>query len=422
MSHWFFLSYARENYNQYLLDFFKDLNKMISDLAIPGEGEDGFIDVGNIELGNRWPDELTAALQSCRAFVSLYSPAYFTKEYCGKEWQVFNSRQAAYSATCPEQASRPSLILPVLWVREALLPAPLPDAVTTVQYKHSDFGELYARVGLKQLITVSRYRDDYLEFLAKFADKLIQAARATPLPRCPHLPPIEEIKSAFPLRMAEVVKPAGEYLNKGPRSVQCVFVAGRRDELQEVRKKLDHYGEEGGYDWQPYSPESTDEVWITAHEVALGEKLRPELVQLDDNLFERLDEAQDNNKLVAIFIDTWTLCLRQYSTFMNKYDRRNYVNCVVLIAWNSRDDETEVNRPTLVNNMRGTFPNHAAKPDPNCFLDSISSHEELKKALRTGLINARARISTRTDAVKKRAESGQSISKPLINGVRRTSA
>jgi FxsC-like protein len=421
MSHWFFLSYARENYDQYLLDFYRDLNKKICDLATPGDGEDGFLDMNGIEVGKQWPDELTAALQKCQAFISLYSPAYFTKEYCGKEWRAFSDRQAAYGTDLPANVSRPSLIMPVLWVPENRLPSPLPDAVSTVQYKHNDFGEEYARVGLKQLMAVSKYRDDYLEFLAKFADKLIQAVKSNPLPHQPHLPPINEIESAFHVRVAEVIKPAAEWVNRGPRSVQFFFVAARRDELKGVREKLDPYGEEGGYYWQPYFPEHTDEVGGMALQVAVDEKLRPECMELDDFTIERLDEAESNNKLVAIFIDTWTLCLPRYNTFMNKYDRRNFVNCVVLIAWNDRDGETEFNRPTLTNNVWGTFPNHAARPDPNCFLDSISSHEELKKALRNALINARGRISMRTDAVKKKAEGGQFIGKPLITGVGRAS-
>jgi FxsC-like protein len=421
MGHWFFLSYARENSDPYLVEFYRDLNKAIGDLTAPGDGEDGFLDVNGIEVGKQWPDELSAALQKCQALISLYSPAYFTKEYCGKEWRAFSDRQAAYCAGLPADASRPSLIMPVLWVPESKLPNPLPEAVSAVQYKHNDFGELYAQVGLKQLMAVSKYRDDYRVFLAKFADKLIQAVKATPLPHLPHLPPINEIESAFPGRAAEVVRPDAESVNRGPRSVQFFFVAARPDELKGVRQKLDPYGEEGGYYWQPYFPEHTDEVGLMAQEVALLEKLRPEFVKLDENIIERLDEAEVNNNLVAIFIDTWTLCLPRYNTFMNKYDRRNFVNCVVLIAWNNRDDETEFHRPTLTDTVWGAFPNHAAKPDPNCFMDSISSHEELKKALRTALINARGRISQRIDAVKKKAQGGQFIGKPLITGVGRTS-
>jgi FxsC-like protein len=421
MGHWFFLSYARENYDQYVLDFYRDLNKMICDLATPGDGEDGFLDVNGIEVGKQWPDELKAALQTCQAFISLYSPAYFTKEYCGKEWRAFSDRQAAYGADLPAHVSRPSLIMPVLWVPEARLPSPLPEAVSTVQYKHSDFGEVYARVGLKQLMAVSKYHDDYLEFLATFAAKLLQAVKSNPLPHQPHLPSLNEIESAFHGRVTEVIKPAAECVNRGPRSVQFFFVAARRDELKGVREKLGPYGEEGGRDWQPYFPEHTDEVGFMAQEVAGLEKLYPEYVKLDDFTIERLDEAESNNKLVAIFIDTWTLCLPRYNTFMTKYDCRNFVNCVVLIAWNNRDDETAFNRPTLTDTVWGTFPNHAAKPDPNCFLDSINSHEELKKALRTALINARGRISMKADAVKKKATGGQFIGKPLINGVGRTS-
>jgi FxsC-like protein len=421
MDHWFFLSYARENSDPYLLKFYQDLNERIRDLAIPGEGENGFIDVKDIEVGKQWPDELSAALQKCRAFVSVYSPAYFTKEYCGKEWRIFNDRQAAYGADLPAHVSRPSLILPVLWIAEDRFPKPPPAAVSTVQYKHYDFGERYAQVGLRQLMAVSIYNDDYLLFLDKFAHTLVQAVRTNPLPHHPHLPPISEIESAFHGRVAEVVKPAAKCVNKGPRSVQFFFIAARRDELKGVREKLDPYDEEGGYYWQPYFPEHTDAVGHMALQAAVDGKLRPEFMGLDDLTIERLDEAEGNNQLVAIVIDTWTLCLPRYNTFMHKYDRRNFVNCVVLIAWNDRDDETEFNRLTLTANVWGTFPNHAAKPDPNCFLDSISSKEELKKALMDALIRARGRISMRTDAVKKKAESGQFIGKPLINGVGRTS-
>jgi FxsC-like protein len=413
MSHWFFLSYARDNSDKYLEKFYRDLDNKIRSLTPPGEGEEGFFDVGIIELGTQWPDVLTAALQKCRTFVSLYSPAYFTREKCGQEWQIFSERQAAYSAELPAHASRPSLLMPILWVPEARLPSPLPDAVSAVQYKHSDFGEVYAREGLQQLMKLSKHRDRYHEFLASFANKLIQAARTHTLPPLPQLPPINEIKNAFHRRGAQAVKLAGEAANVGPRFVQFVFVAGRRDELRAVREKLDPYGEEGGFDWQPFLPEFTDEIGIMAQEVAWREKLHYGFVQLDNDITKRLDEAECQNKIVAIVVDTWTLCLPRYSNFMNEYDRRNFVHCVVLIPWNSRDDETEINRSILVNKMWGTFPHHAVKPDPNCFLDSISSPDELKKGLSVALNKARARITEKAEVMKK-AESGQVIGKPRI--------
>jgi FxsC-like protein len=413
MSHWFFLSYARDNSDKYLEKFYRDLNNKMRSLTPPGEGEEGFFDVDTIELGQQWPDALTSALQKCRVFVSLYSPAYFTREKCGQEWQVFSDRQAAYIAELPAHASRPSLIMPILWVPEARLPSPLPDAVLAVQYKHNDFGEVYAREGLQQLMKISKYRDLYQEFLASFASKVIQAARAHTVPPLPQLPPINEIKNAFRRRGNQAVKFAGEAASAGPRFVQFVFVAGRRDELQVLRTKLDPYGEEGGFDWQPFFPEFTDEVGIIAQEVAWREKLHYGFVRPDDNIINRIEDAECQNKIVAIIVDTWTLCLSPYNTFLREYDGRNFLNCAVLVPWNNRDDETEINRSRLVNKMWGTFHRHAVKPDPNCFLDSISSLDELKKALSTALNKARARITEKAEVMRK-AESGQIISKPRI--------
>jgi FxsC-like protein len=411
MSHWFFLSYARENdRDKHLSNFYRDLTNTILEFTAPGEGEDGFFDVRSVNLGGHWRDELISALQNCRTFISLYSPAYFTKDYCGKEWQFFRSRQTAYRSSLPSPNASVGLMLPVLWVPEARLPKSLPEAVSEIQHKHSDFGEVYAREGLRQLMALRKYRDHYREFLVKFANKLIQATVMHAIPPLAAPPSINEIESAF--RRSDDVLSADAH-RTGPRSVQFIFVAGRRDELREVREKLDFYGEEGGYDWQPFHPDLVDEVGIIAQEVAWREKLHYKFVQLDENIIERLDEAESQNSIVAVIVDAWTLYLSRYSAGMCAYDRRNFVNCVVLITWNGRDRETEINRSTLVNKMWGTFPRHAVKPDPNCFLDSICSPEELKNELRTALNKARARISAKTDVVK-RAEGAEFIGKPSI--------
>ncbi|HWT02447.1 MAG TPA: TIR-like protein FxsC [Pyrinomonadaceae bacterium] len=416
MSHWFFLSCARNDCDEYLRIFHRDLNDTIRKWTISGEGEDGFLDDGNIEPGRQWRDEAIAALQNCRTFVALYSPAYFESEECGKEWQLFSSRLASHSADSPSHAGLPPLIMPVLWVPESKLRArPLPAAASTVQYEHSEFGEEYAREGLRQLMSLKRYRRaHYRNFLERFADKLIGAARDHVLRPHTRLPPASEIKSAFRARGAEGSKDAKEPVSAGPRFVQFVFVAGRRDELREVREGLDPYGMEGGYDWHPYLPEVTDEVGDIAQAVATKEKLLSGFVQLDDDIIGRIKEAEDQNKIVAIVVDTWTLCLSRYSSFMAEYDRHSFFNSVVLIPWNSRDHETEINRSTLSAKMWGIFVRHAVKPDPNCFVDSISSPDELKKALSTALNRARARISAKA-AVVKRAEGGQIIRKPDLD-------
>lgn len=426
MSRWFFLSYARDKHDKYLNtflpEFHEDLNSMIHTLTTPDAGEDGFLDVEGINLGEHWQDKLSAELQDCRAFISLYSPAYFTKDYCGKEWQIFSSRQAAYSAGLPAHASRPALMMPVLWVPEKWLPSSLPEAASMVQYKHKDFGELYAQEGLQQFMKLrSKYHDQYHEFVKRFAEKLILAAGTYTLPRLPQLPPINEVESAFHRRGPEVEMYAQEPVNVGPSPVQFVFVAGNQDELREERKKLDSYGEHGGYDWSPYFPEVKEKVGLISQVVACAEKLPSNLVQLNNDFIDWLKLAKQHNKIVAIVVDTWTLKIPRYRAFMCEYDDLNFLNCVVLVAWNNRDDElTETERLKLESLVQGTFTCNFVKRDRNCFVE-INSHDELVKELSILLNKAHQRVVERAEVLKK-AEGVQVIAKPIITGIRRASA
>lgn len=414
MSHWFFLSYARENLTDYLKKFYEDLNTTISHLTAPKEGNRGFFDTSDIGVGQQWSHELIAALQNCRVFVPLYSPAYFTSEWCGKEWQFFSERQAAASARLEPSSSRPTLIMPVLWVPETKLPSPLPEAVSAVQYKQSDLGNQYTKLGLYHLMTINKHNDDYHEFVNQFADRLIEAARAHILPPLLQPRPIEKIESAFHRRWSEVAESAGDDVKVGTSFVQFVFVAGRRKELKTLRTKLDPYGEEGGHDWHPYLPEVKDRVGLISQRLACGEDLTSDFMQLDDNIIMRIKEAQRLNKIVVILVDTWTLDLEQYKKPMLAYDDRKFINCVVIVSWNNRDDElTGTMRSRLFNNMRFIFSNHCINPEPNCFLE-ISSHDELQRVLPTVLNQARARLSVKAEVVKK-AEGDQAISKPSIS-------
>lgn len=423
MSHWFFLSYARtNNLDGYLKKFYKDLNETIRSLTTPEEGEDGFFDTQDIELGQPWREELTAALQTCRTFVSLYSPAYFTREICGQEWQIFSRRQAAYSANLPAHASRPSLILPVLWVPEASLPSPLPDVVSEVQYKHGDFGEVYAREGLRHLMALgSKYRTHYREFLKHFADKLIKAARAHSVPPLQPPPPMDDIESAFRRRGPGPSKPTGGAANGGPGFVQFISVAGRRDELQPVREKLDPYGEQGGYDWYPYLPEVKERVGLILQWVASTEGLLVKFVPFERDIIRRIEAAEQQNNIVVIIVDTWTLRLAQYHLPMSEYDGCRLLNSAVLVCWNNRDEElTEEKRTELEDWLKATFHRNFIEHNPNSFLE-VNSHDELIKELPTLLSKARKRISERAE-VMRRVGGGAIISKPIITGVRRASA
>jgi len=406
--YWFFFSYARLDRDPYLKKFYNELVDSVRVNAGGNRGEIGFFDTEDIEPGQEWPAALAAALQTARVFVPVYTPSYFISEFCGREWRVIEERRRA-------AGERPPVILPVLWVPQDKLPSNLPEAVLDLQYSHEQFGEVYVKEGLRQLMRQSRYLDARRQIIDGLAERIIEIAREHPLPPLPAPPSIKQVPSAFqpPPGAPAPPAPSGPG-NVGPRYVQFIFVAGRRNEfeLQKLRKKLEYYGGEGGPDWQPYLPELAEEIAILAMGVAASEKLRYEAVPLDESLIRRLDEAERDNKVVAIIADIWTLRLEQYHRFMREYDRRSYQNCVVLIPWNY-DEETKLTEETLKQAVELTFVNRCLSRDPNTFIDTIRSPEELRTNLSRALNAARMRIFTVAE-VKKKAESGNVIAKSVL--------
>lgn len=410
----FFLSYARLDRDKYLKRFYNDLAQEVRTLTGIEQQHAGFFDAQDIEPGDEWPHKLAEGLQTSRVFVPLYSPTYFTREYCGKEWKVFRSRIDMHIEQPVLSVPRPSFILPVLWVPEDKLPNPLPYAVTGIQYNHDDFGEAYAKAGLRQLMLLKKYRDKYHEFVGRFADKIITLGQSNTAPPIQDLQPIKDICSAFHEEAIPVVGVPENKETKGPRYVQFIFVAGRKDELRPIRQTLDYYGDEGGMDWQPYLPDVTEEIAIVAQNIASLEKLRYEVVPLDQNLMQQLDVAKRNHKIVVFLIDSWSLRLSQYNTLMNEYDSRSYLNCIVSIPWNPKDDETITAHSDLEDLIQAVFANKTSSKDATRFLDSINSPEQLRDELRVALVKAKMRIIKALEVTKK-VESMQFITKPNIN-------
>jgi hypothetical protein len=93
---YFFFSYACANAqgeaDAYVSKFFDDLVFEIEQKAQPPvQGQIGFRDRDN---GDILPRKLIDGLRTCKIFVPLYSPLYFTREACGKEWHAFTERLA----------------------------------------------------------------------------------------------------------------------------------------------------------------------------------------------------------------------------------------------------------------------------------------------------------------------------------------
>jgi FxsC-like protein len=411
MSYWFFLSYARYDLNPTLTQFYDDLAEAVW-LRAGGEKKDvGFFD-GTLGPGEAWTESLEKGLQTCRAFVALYSATYFDREFCGKEWQVFRSRLDRFAAG----GKRPPLIFPVLWGPEGTLKSKLPAAATDIQYKHADFGKLYAEKGLFDLMTVNEYQDSYRKFLRDFAQLLWERAGQYELPALDGAE-VSTAQSAFQSpRQARPATVQVEPDKLGPRYVKFIFIVGSKEEIRQTqRTQVDNYGGFKGTDWRPYYPVSQTEVGRLALVCAAKdvETLGYDIVSVDESLLGQLETMEKNNNVVIIVVDPWTLKIDRYRNQLRNFDDRSFVNCAVLIPWNLNDPETNRDLEELRGHVGWALGKRIVQKDPTAILDRINSAERLDTEMAACFNKVRMRLIEYAQ-VAKPISSGKTL--PAITG------
>jgi len=414
---WFFLSYARndrENDKQNCISrFYDDLDAGVRRLKNIREGAAGFFDGQSIQQGDDWSNALGNSLNNCRVLLCMYSTAYFSSQYCGKEWQVFNTRlESAYPK------SHPPLILPILLDAPEFI-KPLPKAVSKIQYMDDDYPETYRNEGLIYLMVRNNQRDIYQDFLQACVEKLIKAANAYPLAALDNLPEFNKISSAFHTPPASSGLARKAPVNVGPRYAEFIYVAAQRAEIEQlpVRPISERYGDEGELDWKPYLPpdetEKAREIWSYAQDVANKEDFRYQSTPLEGDLVEHITEAQRNNRIVVIVVDTWTLCLEKYREIMKAYDRVIFWNSVVLITWN-KDSSQESRRDQLTNAVQMAFMTKSILKDERFFIDNINSPNQLESVLSIALQRLKMQIIEAIEFNRK-IESDMVILQPTLS-------
>ncbi|HEX2209439.1 MAG TPA: TIR-like protein FxsC [Longimicrobium sp.] len=375
----FFFSYAREDHDQYLERFYEELSEEVR--VRTGQNPPGFIDQQRIQVGEQWTQALFEALQTSRVLVAIYSPTYFGRPTCGREWGVFNLRQQAYREQFKRPDYTPPVILPVLWAPEENVEPVLPAITSAVQYKHADFGETYATEGLRVLMRQSRHRDRRRAFIEALAEKIVDAARI-PVPRAPVQ--WDEVPNVF---RPAVPPPAGARV--GPMYVKFVYVAATRAEWEAARLKAERGGYEGSaLEWHPYHPEVQEAVALMAQEVTTSRRMLYQDIPFDaasaSTLVQALEEAERNGNIIVMIVDPWTLRLEGYFASMLACDRASQcVQYVVACPWNPAQ-EPEPDRVTLENAVRSAFPLRLENK-PDYILNPIPSAPDLKDRLADAL-------------------------------------
>jgi FxsC-like protein len=426
---WFFLSYARHDREtapkgeDYIWTFYQDLDRDLRQ-RIPQQSATGFFDDKGITQGSIWKFALNQALATCRVFICMYSPSFFQIDsYCGIEWQVFSSRLADYLVNGKPVPAPPPLILPVLFNAPQELP-PLPEVAQDIQWDDIDYPIDYRENGLRYLMRRKSKEEDYQDFRDTLIDKIIKAATDHPLSDLKQPPKLDEVKSAFSYKSD---KAAGQ-AQKGPSSIpnaagtrfaDIVYVAASRSEMQKEQVKktiLDCYGDLAGWDWKPYLQEGCREVVFIAQHVADDEGFIhcPVTVETNQKLIELIDEAKRNNRVVVILVDTWTLYLEKYHDLMRHYDNTPLTrNCVVLVVWSTKDDDTEKNRTALEYRVRWALMAVSDIKDERYFANISGSLVDFTKALSITLCKKRQQLNEAAEFTKK-IETDEMFTKPEL--------
>jgi len=219
---YFFLSYAHsppldgaltedqalEPADKWVRAFFHDLAVAVrSHAAPPAPDVPGFFDQ-NIPLGANWKAVLSRALGTAEVFVPLYSPAYRSRSWPGREWASFHQRLT--EAKVEEPLRR---FLPVLWIP---LPAgqELPALQAAEDLAPPEAAGPYRENGLRALQRIDLYRSSYKLVVDRLAARIVRLAERAPI-KPSDVPDIDDMNSAFessqgdaPLLTVMVVAPS----------------------------------------------------------------------------------------------------------------------------------------------------------------------------------------------------------------------
>lgn len=335
-SPYFFLSYAHTpawgpaagDPDHWVHTLYSDLVDHIMHLTdLPAGVPAGFMD-REMRSGDGWPEKLSENLATCRVFVPLYSPRYFTSEMCGREWYAFNERMVHARAA---GGGNVSAIVPILWTGVDY--QQFPDSVRHIHIEH--FGRRYADEGIYGLIKLNRLRDEYQEAVLRLAQLIVRVAQESPLP--PGRPrPYETTPSAF--------KPRGT----GTRHIHLTVAAPTRDTLPEGRD-IRPYGEDA-QDWNPYHSESTRPLPALAEELIRSLDYRVTVSSFDDeDSGGHLDPpappgpaAEDRNDPAPqrpgiLLVDRWALADSDRRRRLKAFDANSRPWVGAVVPWNRAD-------------------------------------------------------------------------------------
>jgi TIR domain-containing protein len=365
MPYVFFTSYARDNAKhppdaELLRRFISDLSAEVSQkMAGTPNNEVGFFDQSDIETGAMWSSELAEALGTSRLGLALYSPSYFNRQWCGKEFKVLLDRRAAAVAS----GSPAESILPVLWMPTPTLPA----SAEAIQYKDDSFPSEYSNLGLRQLMRLNGLNAAYYQFLAALAARIVALTGRS------QLPPLHDLDlSSVPSAWDETAAADPNSHTAGAISKTCfIFLA------------------QSGWHWEPF-PESKEKIGAIAQQVSGSLGLQYEEIAVDDQMSAKLLETYRSNVPTLLLGDPHAMPASKFAKQLRTYDTLYLLNCGMLVPWTEDPESTA--KPLWEKIHNDICPQKTSTPPPHHEWKSILSYPDLKTKALTTIENIRLRL------------------------------
>ena len=285
-----FFSYARDDIDPYLEDFFKDLSAEIAGYTQwgPEDDEVSFRDKNNLRLMENWKSHIVGALQSSSVMVCITSAKYFNSEFCGKEYYLFDQRR---QQGISPQSDAPAVILPVIWLPVL---GGTPAYLNAMQQVPQNVADLYRELGLRR---IKRFHPEiYWQCVVAFADSIIRAWQKYKIPRLPNVREFSEIPNKFATEEWEPAADRNGWL-PGPEVANFVFAAGSD---QDFPNPAGRYGARAS-EWRPYLPPHPETILHHAKRAGRSYKFRE--IRIDQNLKQNLLDAKGRKNLTVFLAD-----------------------------------------------------------------------------------------------------------------------
>jgi hypothetical protein len=342
----FFLSYARDDNEKddgeestLVRSFFERLQGEIRQITGDRPAADGsFIDV-KIPFGALWEDHLHAAVCECKVFVPLMSASYFRREWCGREWAVFDKRIAGANAA--------EKLLPVIWHPSAVLSFAAKYQRTIDDKNRAELREAladYQDKGLKWLVQyrdVDPYRVRYGLVVREIAQQVVAAAGTADLPPFDH-DAAKKITAHFAAPVSPRTLTTAEFDDEDDACAYFVPVVGIRGQI--TREAIRERYADSRWNWQPFVPRCRNKLGITLANVATEADLRPLWLDFKQDLPRFIRAAETRGRMVVVVVDAWSTELQEYLERAQQLDESLFRNCVIVVVWS--DDPKSV--PELV--------------------------------------------------------------------------